>query len=139
MGAPGRRAAMKARDGGDHLDLFGGETIQTAIADQVIGMLVMLPLSDRTAHFVQQSREFQKLSIASAELVESPGGVEQMDGLASHLATMELVVAQAPAQGLDAASPETGVRRCCRRQFGNFGGPRREPVGVCPLQLAARE
>ena len=83
----------------------------------------MLPLSDRAAHFVQQSREFQELSIASAELVESPGSVEQMDGLASHLASMELVVAQAPAQCLDAASPESGARRrYSRRQLGKFEG-----------------
>ncbi len=60
---------------------------------------------------MQQSRELQELSIASAELVESPGSVEQMDGLASNLASMELVVAQAPAQRLDAESPESGVRR----------------------------
>ena len=134
VGALGRRAAMKPRDGGDHLDLFGGEAIQAAIADQVIRVLVMLPLSDRAAHFVQQSRKLQELSIASAELVESLGRVEQSDGLASHLASMELVVAQATAQRLDAASSESGVRRRhCRRQLGNFGGPRREPVGVCPL------
>jgi hypothetical protein len=103
-------------------------------------MLVVLGLPDRAPHFVQQRREFQEFSIAHAELVESPGRIEQLDGLTSRLSGVGLVVAQPPPQFLDDAPPESGAQReRLSRRLGDFGGPRRQSVGIRPLRLAARE
>src|SRR5262245_9191765 len=72
-----RRAAVVARNQGDHLDLFGFEAAQIAVANQIVRVLVVALVADMHADVMKKGCIAQPLALAVSEPVRAARAIEQ--------------------------------------------------------------
>ena len=85
MTAFGSGLSMVAGDERDRLDLVGLETVQIAVLDQIVRVLVVAFIADVYADVVQQRGVFQPLALPIRQTVDRARLVEERHGQARDL------------------------------------------------------
>jgi hypothetical protein len=109
MPALRRPASMIPGDECDGLDLVGFEPAEITVLDQVIGMLVVLLVTDVNAAVVKNRRVLKPLALAIGETVDATGAVEEKRRELGDVVRVVRPVAAAFGQFHDAAPPHVGI------------------------------
>jgi hypothetical protein len=80
-----RRLPVIARDERDGLDFVGLEAAQIAVANQIVGVFVMLLVADVDADVVQNRSVLEPLALAIGQAVNRPRLVEQRESQTRHV------------------------------------------------------
>jgi hypothetical protein len=105
----GRRPPMVAGDERNSLDLFGLESAEIAVLDQIVGVLVVALVADMDADIMKQCRIFEPLALTIGEPMRATRLIEECNGEARDL-TGVLGPVIAPFRQLhDAAAPDVGI------------------------------